>query len=141
MSAPIIKLPDEATLTLMVQEEEIIRNSPEYAKACTAVKDTVNGWLDVTADIQHQIVQKYGFTDEISCDIAINMLRTAHHLYPDNPVMQNRIQARHNKARIGILNVGDTVPDVVLYNSDAQTVHLHDILTDRSCLIIGGSQT
>lgn len=125
----VIKYPNEKLLEVMIEEEETIRTSQEYKDRCTAVKDVVNGWLDVTAEIQREIVRKHGFTDKISCDVAVNHLRRASQLYPDNLKFKTvPLYVRNNKAHQGSLKEGDPVPDVGLHSLDGKEHRLHDLL-------------
>lgn len=108
----ILKIPNEQLLELMIAEEEKIRTSKYYQDKCTAVKNIPNGWLKVTEEVQNDIAKKYGFTDKMSCDIACNMARRAHILYPNNQKFQKvPLQVRNNKAMLGNLILGDIPPN------------------------------
>src|SRR5690606_4148892 len=114
---PVIKIPNEKMLEEMVYKEEEFRMSEPYQIECTRVKDIPNGWLDITAEMQRRLVQSFGFEDTISCDLALNMLRRAHIIYPDNPVFTRvPVQVRCNKARKGNRSVGDVIPDFTIWN-------------------------
>src|ERR1700744_1826785 len=105
-----IKIPDEECLERLVEEEEIIRTSKEYQDACTDVKDIPNGWLQVTEQMQKNLVKKYGFDDTISCDVACNYLRRAQYLYPNNPKFKMPLYVKNNKANNGTLEINNIVP-------------------------------
>lgn len=125
-----IKYPNEKMLELMVEEEEKIRTSQWYEDKCTEVKDIPNGWLDVTEQVQRDVVMRHGFTDQISCDVAVNMLRRASILFPDNEKFKTvPLYVRNNKANAGTLVVGDTIPDIEIHDLDGKSLRLHDLVT------------
>lgn len=99
----------EKDLEKLALEEDDIRKSQWYVDECTRVKNIPNGWMDVTAQVQKDVVSKY-YEDAIS-DIIIYYLRRAHHIFPENSVFQNRIQVKYNRANIGKLKKGDIVPE------------------------------
>jgi hypothetical protein len=99
----------EKDLEKLALEEDDIRKSQWYIDECTCVKNIPNGWMDVTAQVQKDVVSKY-YDDAIS-DIIIYYLRRAHHIFPENLVFQNRIQVKYNRANIGKLKKGDIVPE------------------------------
>lgn len=136
----IIKIPTEKGLELMIIEEEKIRTSKEYQNLCTKVKNIPNGWLDVTEQIQINLVKKYGFIDSISCDVACNHLRRAQYMYPNNPIFkQVPTYVRENKANIGTLDVGSIVPNITLHSHDLSTIKLHDLILEGKLNIIFAS--
>src|SRR5579863_3817132 len=104
----MIRYPTKQDLISMVLEEEQIRTSKEYQDKCSAVKDVPNGWLQVTADVQKQIVNKHGFIDEVDEIIALNHLRRARFIYPEEPIFFTPVYVRNNKANKGTLKIGDT---------------------------------
>ncbi|AYV84767.1 MAG: hypothetical protein Hyperionvirus38_5 [Hyperionvirus sp.] len=131
-----LKIPNEKLLEKMVLEEETIRTSKAYEDKCTAVKHIPNGWLEVTASIQKDIVIKNGFTDSMSCDVACNMLRTAHILYPKNEIFTKvPLYVRNNKANIGTLTVGDIAPEISLHDLDGKAIQLHTLLAKKTIII------
>lgn len=138
-----IKIPTKETLLKMLEEEEKIRLSKEYQDECTKVKDIPNGWLDVTSQMQCNLVKKFGFDDEVSCDIACNRLRRAQYLYPDDDRFKTTsLYIRNNKARQGEYKVGDEVPDMVLHNLNNEEVKLSDIIDKNKLnIIVSGSST
>lgn len=137
----ILKVPNEQLLEKMIEEEEQIRTSKYYQDKCTEVKNIPNGWLTVTEDIQKNIVKKYGFTDQMSCDVACNMARRAHILFPNNKKFRDRVQTRNNKAIQGCLEVGNIVPNVSLYDLNNDSTSLHEITGNTTTIIFAGSQT
>lgn len=139
----VLSIPNEQLLELMVEEEEKIRTSEYYRNECTKVKDIPNGWLNITNDIQRKIVKKFGFVDNISCDIACNMLRRAHILFPNNDKFKKiPLQVRNNKSKNGNLSIGDSIPNIQLYNLDYSEIELYNLLDhSRPTIIFAGSQT
>lgn len=125
----------------MVQEEETIRMSKEYQQECTKVKNIINGWLDVSAKVQQQVAAKFGFTDEISNDIAVNMLRRARYLYPNNEIFKTvPVYVRENKANIGKFNIGDQIENIKLFDIQENQINFDNILhANRLNLIISST--
>lgn len=138
-----IKIPSEKCLEDMIIDEENIRMSEEYRNRCDNKKHIVNGWLDVTAEIQNEIVQKYGFVDDISKDIAVNMLRRARYIYPNNEIFRKTpVYVRENKARKGSYKKGDSVVDITLYDIDSCPKKFTDVIdNDKVNLIIASSNS
>lgn len=127
-----LNFPDEHTLELMVLDEFDQRTSTIYAELCTQVKDIPNGWLNVTTDMQKNIVMKFGYTDEMEFDIALNMLRRANIIYPHNKIFQQvPIQVRNNKATKGELLVEMKIPNPDVYDLDGQPYKLSDFISSH----------
>ena len=73
-------LPTKEELLTLLHEEERLRFSPEIQKQYFDVgSDPTSGkdWMDVTAQMQHELVRKFGYSDE-----AVQLLRRAPQLYP-----------------------------------------------------------
>lgn len=135
-----IKIPTEKCLEQMIIREEEIRMSKEYQDECSKVKDVVNGWLDVTAKMQSELVKEFGFTDEVSSDIAVNMLRRARYLYPDNNIFKTvPVYVRENKANEGKLKENDECPNIQLFTNCKQQIKLHDLLENDTLNVIFAS--
>ena len=129
MNQYTLKIPTEKMLELMVYEEEKIRMSKEYQDECTRVKDIPNGWLDVSIDIQKRVAKKFGFNDDISCDIACNMLRRARYIYPNNDIFKKvPVYVRENKANEGKFKVDDKIIDIKLFDICNQEINISEIL-------------
>jgi hypothetical protein len=129
-----LKLPNEKMLELMIIEEERRRMSIEYQTDCTRVKDIPNGWLDVTAQMQKDVVASFGITDKMSSDITCNMMRRAHIIYPENEIFRTvPLQVRNNKATLGNLKVNDQIDDILdtivydLNNNEINFMNLFDL--------------
>ncbi len=99
----------EKDLEKLALEEDDIRKSQWYVDECTRVKNIPNGWMDVTAQVQKDVVSKY-YNNAIA-DFVIYYLRRAHHIFPENMIFQNRIQVKYNRANMGKLKKGDLVPE------------------------------
>jgi hypothetical protein len=136
----MIKIPDKEILIKMILEEEKIRTSKEYQDRCTAVKDIPNGWLQVTEDVQRQIVRDNGFLGEINEEIALNRLRRAQYIYPDEPVFKTPVYVRNNKARKGDTKIGDRITNFKIFDSNRE-INLHDKLIPEYNLILTSSHT
>lgn len=138
-----ILIPSEKCLEDMVLEEEKIRMSQEYRNRCDIRKDIINGWLDVTAEIQNEIVCRYGFIDNISRGIAVNMLRRARYIYPNNEIFHKvPVYVRENKAKEGIYREGDAITDVSLHTINNDYVNLTQLINNNKLnLIIASSNS
>jgi hypothetical protein len=138
-----IKIPNERMLEEMIIEEEKRRNSYDYRFRCTEVKDTVNGWLDVTDNMQKDVVISFGFYDKISQNIACNMMRRAHIIYPDNELFKTvPLQVRNNKAIMGSLKISDEMPDATIFDINLKSCSLSSLIVpDKPNIIIMSSGT
>lgn len=142
MNTFYLKIPNEKMLEDMIEEEERIRNSDYYRNKCTEIKYIPNGWLSLTENIQRDIVKLYSFTDEMSCNVACNMMRRAHILFPNNLKFKNiPQQVKYNKANKGKYVANDDCPNVSLYDLDGTNINLHKLMDERPTLIFAGSQT
>ncbi|GBC05699.1 hypothetical protein RclHR1_06380010 [Rhizophagus clarus] len=110
--SPILPTKKEDLLTLL-REEEKRRFSPEIQKQYYGVgSDPTSGkdWMDVTDQMQHELVREFGYSDE-----AVQLLRRAPQLYPDDPEFsKTQVYVRNNIANIGNLTEGMTAPDCPL---------------------------
>ncbi len=142
-----IKIPTKEQLIQMVKKEEEIRWSSWYQDMCDQVKDEVNGWLRVSAQVQYQIAHDFGFDTEIEADIAVNHLRRARYIFPDEPLFKTvPVYVRNNLASQIKYTNGNTVPNVSIsrLNSSESTdpIKLYDILSKtKSNVLIGSSHT
>lgn len=138
-----IKIPTKETLLRIIDEEEKIRQSKEYQNECTKVKDIPNGWLDVTKKIQEDLVRKYGFDDDISCEVACNRLRRAQYLYPEeNRFKTTPLYVRNNKANKGTLQINSAIPDMNLYDLTNKQTTLYELMDkNKPNIIFAGSHT
>jgi hypothetical protein len=135
-------LPSHEDVINMVKEEGKIRLSNEYIHKCDEVASEVNGWLRITDEMQRDLVTQHGFTGP-AFDIALNMLRNAQVLYPDNPYVKDLVYVKNNKANKGRFNKGDKLEDVTLWNMKGDTqISLFDMLKhDKPNIILAASHT
>ncbi len=138
-----IHVPSKDDLLQMITKEEEIRWSKWYQDQCDQVKDEVNGWLRISEQVQYQIVKDYGFTSDIEADIAVNYLRRARYIYPEEEKFKSiPVYVRNNRAKQCVYNIGNSVPNIEICNQDGSRIKLYDIL-DKSRLnvVIGSSHT
>ena len=122
-----IKYPNKAQLIEMLQLEEKIRMSQEYIQMCDNVKDEINGWLRISEEVQCHVAKQFGYTNQLEQDLAVNLMRTAQHVYPEEPLFKTiSVYVRNNLARQGDYVVGDIVPNILIHNEDLSTVELHN---------------
>lgn len=122
-----LKYPDKNTLIEMLKVEEEIRMSQKYIDACNEVKDEINGWLRISEEIQYKIAYDFGYTKSVEQSIAVNRMRTAQYIYPDEPLFKTiPVYVRNNLARNGEFKIGDNVPNIKINNIDTSDILLHD---------------
>lgn len=119
-------------LEKMAQEEEEMRRSDWYIDECDMRKNIPNGWIALTDEAQRKIVRKY-FDNNYMIEIALKQLRRAHNIYPNNPIFQNRLQVKYNRARKGELKEGNFLPEKPEY--------LQDLISNKVNIFIGSSMT
>jgi hypothetical protein len=141
----IIKTPSKDQLIKMLKMEETIRFSPEYITKCDEVADEVNGWLRISAEVQKQVAENFGFKSQIENDIAVNHMRRAQHLYPDEPLFKTiSVYVRQNLATKGKYQISDIVPNIQLHqnNNSNDSVNLYEILDPyKKNVLIASSHT
>jgi hypothetical protein len=135
--------PPKEKLLEMLQMEEFIRMSPEYIEECTKVKDEVNGWLRISEEVQQKVAHLYGYQDPFSNLLAVNDMRRAQYLYPnDSRFTETQVYVRNNLARWGNLVCGQKFPISPLYNLEGNVINTHSILdNDKYNVIIASSET
>lgn len=137
----MLKIPTKNQLLEMVKKEEEIRWSSWYQSECDRVKDQVNRWLEISAQVQFQIAKDFGFDTEVESDIAVNHLRRARYLYPDEPLFESiPVYVRNNLAKQIKYQNGNTIPNVSINSLDGQNqFNLVDILDKSKTNVIFGS--
>jgi hypothetical protein len=135
-------LPSHDDIIELVKEEGQIRLSTEYIKRCDEVASEVNGWLRVTDEMQQDLVKRHGFNGP-AFDIALNMLRSAQVLYPDNPYVKELIYVKNNKANQGRFNKDDKLEDIKLWDmKGSHQISLFDMLSkNRTNIVLAASHT
>ncbi|CAG8719959.1 5122_t:CDS:2 [Dentiscutata heterogama] len=140
-------LPDtKEKLLALLHEEERRRFSPEMQKKYYDVgNDPTCGkdWMDVTDQMQLELVREFGYSDE-----AVQLLRRAPQLYPDDPEFRTtQVYVRNNIANIGNLTEGMPAPDCPLVplessNDSSTLVSLRSLCKPgRPLVLLGGSYT
>lgn len=136
------KIPTLEQLIIMAQKEKEKRLSQEYIEMCDKVSEVPNGWLEVTSTIQENIIRDMGFTSELELSIALNRLRRAHILYPDEETFQNAIQVKNNLANKGQYILGSILPNFEICMIDTKKISIYNILNKKKLnLLIGSSHT
>lgn len=136
-----LRIPTKYQLLEMVKKEEEIRWSPWYQSECDRVKDQVNGWLAVSSQVQYQIAKDFGFDTEVESDIAVNHLRRARYLYPEEPLFQSiPVYVRNNLAKQIKYKISESIPNVPINSLDGlNKINLFDILDKTKTNVIFGS--
>ena len=60
------------------------RQFVSYIKRCDEVSHIPDGWLHVTKCIQQEVAYSFGFTDEITNILAVNIMRNALEIFPED---------------------------------------------------------
>jgi len=141
----LIKTPSKEQLIEMLKMEETIRFSQEYIKKCDEVSDEVNGWLRISEDVQKSVARDFGFDSDIENDIAVNHMRRAQYLYPDEPLFRSiPVYVRENIAVKGKYSVSDVVPNIKIHcNTETfDPIYLYDTLDgQKKNILIASSHT
>jgi hypothetical protein len=120
---------------MLIRENEL-RLSDEYQKRYSeAEKTSLSSWLDVTDELQRQIIREFNLDEEM--EDALLCLRCATQIYPD--LKHIPIYVKYNRARDGDLQIGDIVPNVPIVQLDGQENQLFDGLKSSSTVLISGS--
>lgn len=121
----------------MLTRENELRLSDEYQrKFCEAEKTSLSSWLDITDELQRQVIREFNLDEEM--DDALLCLRGATQIYPD--LKNIPLYVRYNRARDGDLNIGDTAPNVPVVQLDGQESQLFDgSETSSPTVLISGS--
>jgi hypothetical protein len=134
---------DRDKILSILKEEEIIRFSQDYINKCNEVAKNPNGWLEVTSQMQKNLLYKFGYTDIISNTLAVNLIRTASQFFPNDEEIKNSVvHFRENKANEGSFIEGDIIKDFNLFTTDNLKIKLYDILDkNKYNIILAGSHT
>ncbi len=129
-------------LLLMLQREEEIRMSQWYIDECTKVKDEINGWLRISSEVQQRVANEFGYEDALANILAINLIRMASSIYPDDKRFQTTsVYVRENKAQRGKNKPGDIIPNMTIHNLDGSINNLYDLIKPNYNLVIASSHT
>ena len=122
-----IKIPSKEQLLLMLLEEEKIRFSQEYILECNNVASEPNGWLRISEEKQYEIAKKFGFNTDIELDIAVNHMRRAQYLYPEEEQFKSiPVYVRNNLAKQCIYSNNQIVPNISIRQMNLEPIHLYD---------------
>ena len=148
-----LKLDRSKILSILKREEEI-RFSQEYLSKCSEVAHIPNAWLDVTNNMQKELVKEFGYIDELTNTLAVNVIRKAQDIYPNDEEIKNSVvQFRENIASKGRYKVGDSLPqaclgkpslwkNISLHNLDNKEIDLFQLLDlNKTNIMLVGSHT
>ena len=126
----------------MLKVEETLRLSQAYISECSRVKDEVNGWLRVTGELQELVASHFGFSDEISNLFAVNLMRSAHNKYRNDPRFSKvSVYVRNNLAEKGYLKLGNDSVEVDIHDLNGNRIKLSSIIDKKDTLVISSSAT
>ena len=134
---------DRTKILAILKREEEIRFSQEYITKCSEVSHIPNAWLEVTNNMQKELVKEFGYIDELSNTLAVNVIRRALHIYPDDEEIKNSaVQFRENIASKGKYKLGDTLKNISLHNLDSFKVDLFQLFDlNKPNIMLVGSHT
>jgi len=116
----------------------------ENSCANDANSSTMNAFVPRTIEqFQRKVVQEFGYKSDTECSYAIQMLRSARSLYPNDLEIKNTASyLKYNRCQRGEIGVGDMYKDVPLANCNQQEIKLSAILNrEKPTLVISGSIT
>lgn len=95
----------------MLHREVELRRHPDTLAAMQRAEETVHSeWMDVVAQVQHQVVREFEETTSSSSpNVTVRDLRAAALRHPEIAFW-----VKHKRARRSDLSIGDTAPDVPL---------------------------
>ncbi|CAF1391172.1 unnamed protein product [Rotaria sordida] len=124
-TVPKSYIPKSLLKRMLIRENEL-RLSDEYQKRyCEAEKtssSSSSSWLNVTDELQRQIIREFNLDDEM--DDALLCLRCATQIYPD--LKHIPLYVQYNRARDGNLQISDIAPNVPVIQLDGQETHAQD---------------
>ena len=134
---------DRNKILLMLQREEQIRFSQDYINKCSKVANIPNAWLEITDKMQKELVKEFGYFDKLSNTLAVNVLRKAMYIYPnDHEIKNSVVHFRENIAKQGTYNVGDLVKDINLHTINFHKTNLFSLLNqNKTNIMLVGSHT
>lgn len=142
-----IKLPSWQHIFEIAKLENEIRYSDEYINQCDSVRDIPNGWLNVTDNMQKNLVNTYFIKhglSQCSVPIGLNMLRGLQLTHPNNPIVRDLLYIKNNKANSGKYKSGDIIHDVQLWNqSGTEQIQLFNLINfdNKPTIIFSASHT
>lgn len=137
-------VPSKEQLIQMLLEEEKIRFSKEYISECDKVASEPNGWLRISKKKQYEIAKRFGFTSDIEIDIAVNHMRRARYLYPEEELFKTiPVYVRNNLAQQTKYGCGDIVPNLIIHQlNDLNEINLYNTFKPtKTNILIASSHT
>ena len=137
-----LKLDRNKILTILKREEEI-RFSQAYLSKCSEVSHIPNEWLDVTNNMQKDLLKEFGYDDELSNTLAVNVIRKAQDIYPDDEEIKNSVvHFRENIANKGKYKISDSLKNISLHDLDNKEIDLFKLLDfNKTNIMLVGSHT
>ena len=127
----------------MLQKEEEIRMSNWYIKKCdeSYKNNEFNGWLRIAEEIQIMVANDFGYTDSFTNMLAVNYMRRAPNIYPDDKRFKlTQVYVRNNLAEQLNIDIGNILPSCNIIGMDKKLYTLSDIYhPTKYNLIIGSS--
>jgi len=92
---------------------------------------------------QKKLVQEFGYKTNEEIDYALEMLRSASALFPnDSEIAISTFYLKYNRSCRGGMNVGDILKDVPLMTCGQEEIKLSEIMNkEKATVIISGSVT
>jgi len=92
---------------------------------------------------QKKLVQEFGYKTNEEIDYALEMLRSARALFPnDSEIAISTFYLKYNRSCRGGMNVGDILKDVPLMTCGQEEIKLSEIMNkEKATVIISGSVT
>jgi hypothetical protein len=129
----------ERLISMLIRENEL-RLSQKYLEQLE--REAVYGyenfqtntyhapWTSVAIDtIQKQVVNEFGYINEQNSLYALNVLRSALQLFPnDSTILQSANYLKFNRCSEGDLNVGDNYIDVGLLKLNGEQIQFSNIM-------------
>lgn len=119
----------------MILAEEKERMSRSYIEECSKVKNEVNGWLRITGEMQKKIAAKFGYTNPLYNELAVNMMRKSCELYPnDNKFKLALVSFRENISGKCKYKIGDILPNPTIWSfqQNIKKEKLYDIISNNN---------
>ncbi|ETO01289.1 hypothetical protein RFI_36155 [Reticulomyxa filosa] len=89
---------------------------------------------------QKKVVHEFGYKTDTEVTYALQMLRAARTLYPNDVEIKNAaFYLKYNRARRGELRVGDIYKDVPLLTCSQQEIRLSELVDRKPTVVISGN--
>lgn len=136
-------VPNKQDLINILKREEEIRWSEWYQKKCDELKDEPNGWIRLSEQVQYQVVKEFGFVSDMEADIAVNYMRRASQLYPDEEQFKIiPVYVRNNRAKQTKFKEKDPIPNIFIFDLNQKKIGIWSILEkNRVNVLLASSHT